>query len=48
MDSMILGWSFATAVIIAACVTSFFNDAIDEALGLVVPPELGAAWRRCS
>lgn len=46
MDSTILAISFAAAIVLAACVTLFFSRPIDEALGRVVPPEMGSAWRQ--
>ncbi len=46
MDSMILAFSFAAAVAIAACVVALFSQSIDEAVSRVVPEELAAAWRR--
>lgn len=46
MDSTILAFSFAAAIVIAASVALFFSRPIDEALGRVIPPEMGSAWRQ--
>ncbi|HXT02171.1 MAG TPA: hypothetical protein VN915_15970 [Elusimicrobiota bacterium] len=46
MESTIMAFSFASALVIAGCVVLFFSGAIDEALARVVPPEMTAAWRR--
>lgn len=46
MDSMILTFTFAAAVAIAACVVLLFSESIDMALVRVVPAELVSAWRR--
>lgn len=46
METTILAFSFAAAIVLAACVTFFFSRPIDEALGRVVPPEMGSAWRQ--
>jgi hypothetical protein len=46
MDSMVLAFSFAAAIAIAACVLLFFSGSIDEALARVLPAEMLQAWRR--
>jgi hypothetical protein len=46
MDSLILGFSFAAAVAISACVVSLFSRSIDESLVRVVPQELFPSWSR--
>jgi hypothetical protein len=46
MDTTILAFAFASAVILAACVVFFFSGPIDEALGRVVPPEMLSSWRQ--
>jgi hypothetical protein len=46
MGSIILSFSFAAAIAIAACVTIFFSKSIDEALTRVIPAEMASAWNR--
>jgi len=46
MDTTILAFSFAAAIVIAACVVFFFSRPIDEAIARVVPPEMASAWRQ--
>jgi hypothetical protein len=46
MESMVLAFSFASAILIAACVVTFFSTSIDEALARVVPVEMTPAWSR--
>jgi hypothetical protein len=46
MDSMILAFSFASAIAVAACVLLFFSGSIDEALRRVLPSEMTQAWSR--
>lgn len=46
MDTAILAFSFAAAVVLAASVVFFFSRPIDEALVRVVPPEMNSAWRQ--
>lgn len=46
MDAMVLAYSFAASIAIAACVLYFFSGSIDEALRRVLPAEMTQAWSR--
>jgi hypothetical protein len=46
MESLILAFSFVSAIVIAACVVTFFSTSIDAALARVIPEEMTPAWSR--
>jgi hypothetical protein len=45
MESMIVAYSFAASLAIAACVVVLFSRSIDEALLRVIPAEMVSSWR---